>query len=75
MQHFQTSFFYDLQELIRNSSLLRKYYYLFKALDLSALPDRNHGIAATKENNLKNPNRNTNNKTETPVRNPAAKMS
>jgi len=47
MQHFQTSFFYDLQELIRNSPLLRKYYYLFKALDLSALPDRNYGVGAT----------------------------
>ena len=41
MQHFQTSLFYNLQELIRNSPLLRKYYYLFKALDISALPDRN----------------------------------
>ena len=47
MQHFQTSLFYDLQELIRNSPLLRKYYYLFKALNLSALPDRNDGIGAT----------------------------
>jgi len=47
MQHFQTSFFYDLQELIRNSPLLRKYYYLFKALDLSALPDRNYGVIIT----------------------------
>lgn len=47
MQHFQTSLFYDLQELVRNSSLLRKYYYLFKALDLSALPDKNCGIGRT----------------------------
>jgi hypothetical protein len=47
MQHFQTSFFYDLQELVRNSPLLRKYYYLFKALNLSALPDRNYGVGAT----------------------------
>jgi len=47
MQHFQTSFFYDLQELIRHSTLLRKYYYLFKASDLSALPDRNYGVGAT----------------------------
>jgi len=47
MQHFQTSFFYDLQELVRHSPLLRKYYYLFRALDLSALPDRNHGVGAT----------------------------
>jgi hypothetical protein len=46
MQHFQTSLFYDLQELIRNSPLLRKYYYIFKALDLSALPDKNTGPGA-----------------------------
>ena len=47
MYHVQTSLFYDLQELVRNSSLLRKYYYLFQALDLSILPDRNHGIGRT----------------------------
>ena len=47
MQHFQTSLFYDLQELIRNSPLLRKYYHIFKALDLSALPDRNDRIGRT----------------------------
>jgi hypothetical protein len=47
MRHFQTSFFYNLQELIRNSPLLRKYYYIFKALNLSALPDRNYGVGAT----------------------------
>ena len=47
MQHFQTSFFYDLQELIRNAPLIRRYYLIFKALDLSALPDRNYGVGAT----------------------------
>jgi len=47
MQHLQTSFFYDLQELIRNAPLIRKYYLIFKALDLSALPDRNYGVGAT----------------------------
>jgi hypothetical protein len=47
MQHFQTSLFYDLQELIRNSPLLRKYYYLFKALNLSTLPDRNDRLGRT----------------------------
>jgi hypothetical protein len=47
MQHFQTSLFYDLQELIRNSPLLRKYYHIFKALDLSALTDRNDRIGRT----------------------------
>lgn len=47
MYHVQTSLFYDLQELVRNSSLLRKYHYLFQALDLSMLPDRNYGIGRT----------------------------
>jgi len=47
MQHFQTSFFYDLQELIRNAPLMRKYYYIFKSLNLSALPDRNDRIGRT----------------------------
>jgi len=46
MQHFQTSLFYDLQELVENSPLLRKYYYLFTALDLSALPAKNYGVGA-----------------------------
>ncbi len=39
MYHVQTSLFYDLQELVRNPTLLRKYYYLFQALDLSILTD------------------------------------
>ena len=47
MQHFQTSFFYDIQELIRNAPLMRKYYYIFKSLDLSALQDRNDRIGRT----------------------------
>lgn len=47
MQHFQTSFFYDLQELVRNAPLMRKYYYIFKSLNLSALKDKNLGIGAT----------------------------
>jgi hypothetical protein len=47
MQHLQTSFFYNIQELIRNAQLLRKYYLIFQALDLSALPDRNYGVGAT----------------------------
>lgn len=36
MKHFQTSFFYDPQKLIRNALLIRKYYLIFKDLDLSA---------------------------------------
>lgn len=47
MQHFQTSFFYDLQELVRNAPLMRKYYYIFKSLNLSALKDKNFGVGAT----------------------------
>ena len=47
MQYLQTSFFYDLQELIRNAPLIRKYYLIFQVLDLSALPDRNYGLGAT----------------------------
>ena len=35
MQHFQASFFYDLKELVRNSPILRKYYYLFKVLGIN----------------------------------------
>ena len=47
MQNLQTSFFYDLQELIRNAPLMRKYYYIFKSLNLSALTDRNDRIGRT----------------------------
>jgi len=47
MQHFQTSFFYDLQELIRNAPLVRKYYYIFLSLNLSALQDRNDSFGRT----------------------------
>jgi len=47
MQQLQTSFFYDIQELVRNAPLLRKYYLIFQALDLSALKDRNYGVGAT----------------------------
>ena len=47
MQHLQTSFFYYLQELIRTAPLIRKYYLIFKALDLSALKDKNYGVGAT----------------------------
>ena len=47
MQHFQTSFFYDLQELIRNAPLIRKYYHIFKSLNLSALQDKNDSSGRT----------------------------
>jgi hypothetical protein len=47
MQHLQTSFLYNLQELIRNAPLIRKYYLIFQALDLSAVKGRNYGVGAT----------------------------
>ncbi len=47
MLHFQTSFFYNLHELIRNAPLMRKYYYIFKSLNLSALQDRNDSLGRT----------------------------
>lgn len=47
MDNFQTSIFYSLQTFIESSPLYRKYFYLFKALDLSDLPDRNSGVGCT----------------------------
>ena len=47
MFHFQTSIFYNLQEFIESSPLYRKYYLLFRALDLSDIPDRNKGVGCT----------------------------
>lgn len=47
MQNFQLSLFYDLQLLIQTSSFHRKYYLLFKALDLSNISDKNYGIGCT----------------------------
>lgn len=47
MQNFQLSFFYDLQLLIQRSNLHRKYYLLFKALDLPDMPDKNYGVGRT----------------------------
>ena len=47
MDNFQTSLFYSLQTFIESSPLYRKYFYLFQALDLSDLPDRNWGVGCT----------------------------
>ena len=47
MFNFQTSIFYNLQEFIESSPLYRKYYLLFKGLDLSDIPDRNKGVGCT----------------------------
>lgn len=47
MQHFQTSFFYDLHELVRKAPLMKKYYHIFKSLNLSALRDRNDSAGRT----------------------------
>lgn len=41
MYKFQLSLFYDLHALIQSSSFYRKYFLLFKALDLSDIPDKN----------------------------------
>lgn len=47
MNHFQLSLFYDLQFLIQNSNFYRKYYLLFKSLDLSNITNKNYGIGRT----------------------------
>lgn len=47
MDNFQYSLFYSLQTFIESSPLYRKYFYLFQALDLSDLPDRNLGVGCT----------------------------
>lgn len=47
MSHFQLSLFYDLQLLIQNSNFYRKYYLLFKSLDLSGVHDKNYSIGRT----------------------------
>jgi len=40
MQNYQRSFFYDLQGLVASSAFHRKYYLLFKSLDLLGFPDK-----------------------------------
>lgn len=47
MHQFQTALFYNFEFLIQFSSFYRKYYFLFKALDLSNTYDRNYGIGRT----------------------------
>lgn len=47
MQNFQLSLFYDLQALIQSSNFHRKYYLLFKSLNLSNFPDKNYGVGRT----------------------------
>jgi hypothetical protein len=47
MLNFQLSLFYDLQYFIQNSGFYRKYFLLFKSLDLSHVPDRNLGRGCT----------------------------
>lgn len=47
MSHFQFSLFYDFQLLIQNSNFYRKYYLLFKSLDLSTFQDKNYGTGRT----------------------------
>ena len=47
MKNFQLSLFYDLQHFIQTSDFHRKYYLLFEGLDLSEVPDKNHGIGCS----------------------------
>jgi len=47
MYHFQLSVFYDLCLLLQTSNFYRKYYYLFKSLDLSDIPDKNYDTGRT----------------------------
>lgn len=47
MNHFQLSLFYDLQFLVQNSNFYRKYYLLFKSLNLSNIPNKNYGVGRT----------------------------
>ena len=47
MKNFQLSLFYDLQYFIQTSDFHRKYFLLFKSLDLSDVPDKNHGPGCT----------------------------
>ena len=47
MDNFQYSLFYNLQTFIESSPLYRKYYFLFKALDLSNINDKNVGVGCT----------------------------
>ncbi|MFH1552441.1 MAG: transposase, partial [Candidatus Omnitrophota bacterium] len=47
MSQIQLSLFYDLQLLIQNSNFYRKYYLLFKSLDLSAVHDKNYSVGRT----------------------------
>jgi len=47
MQNYQLSLFYDLQLLIQTSKFHRKYYLLFKSLDLSEFHNKNYGVGRT----------------------------
>lgn len=47
MQSFQLSLFYDLQYFLLHSNFHKKYYLLFKALDLSSFPSKNFGVGRT----------------------------
>jgi len=47
MHQFQTALFYNFELLIQFSSFYRKYYFLFKALNLSDTHDKNNGIGRT----------------------------
>jgi IS5 family transposase len=74
--------FYRFLKTIKNSLLQEIYYRINKKLieeDIISVDtfimDSKVVMAATKDNNLKNPNRNTTNKYKKPKRNPAATLS
>lgn len=47
MQQFQLSLFYDFQMLIQHSNFYRKYYLLFKSLNLSDVHNKNYSVGRT----------------------------
>ena len=47
MKIFQLSLFYDLQYFIQTSDFHRKYFLLFKSLELSEVANKNLGIGCT----------------------------
>ena len=47
MLKLQLSLFYSLQYFIQTSDFYRKYYLLFKSLNLSDVPNKNHGVGCS----------------------------
>ena len=47
MLNFQLSLFYSLQHFVQTSGFYRKYYLLFKSLDLCDVPNKNDGVGCS----------------------------